>query len=235
MAPVEVHEEILHCIETAAIFQGITEKGFHLLLQYFARRKVEKGNVVFSEGDPAEALYLVLKGSVVEHVTGLNDTEIVVKERLPGDYFGEMGMLLNEPQFVTAIASRPTSLAVLPKREFLSLVKTEPTLSLFLLRTLAHRLRLSAQMSISYACFDAPARLAYLILILESEGGKSATVAHSQEELGQRCGLARQTVSRILGEWREAGWLRTGRNRIEAIDREALRQILGIARKDVEP
>ena len=234
MAPVDVHEEILHCIETAPIFQGITEKGFHLLLQYFARKKVEKGNIVFSEGDPAEALYLVLKGSIVEHVTGLNDAEIVVKERLPGDYFGEMGMLLNEPQFVTAIARHPTSLAILPKREFLSLVKTEPTLSLFLLRTLAHRLKLSAQIGISYALFDAPARLAYLILTVEAEEGHSGSVAHSQEELGQRCGLARQTVSRILGEWRKAGWLRTGRNRIEAIDREALRQILGLTRKESE-
>jgi CRP/FNR family transcriptional regulator, cyclic AMP receptor protein len=234
MAPADVHEEILRCIETAPIFQGITEKGFHLLLQYFARRKVEKGNVVFSEGDPAEALYLVLKGSIVEHVTGLNDAEIVVKERLPGDYFGEMGMLLNEPQFVTAIARYPTSLAILPKKEFLSLVKTEPTLSLFLLRTLAHRLRLSAQIGISYACFDAPSRLAYLILTLESEQGRFGSVVHSQEELGQRCGLARQTVSRILGEWRQAGWLKTGRNRIEAIDREALRHILGLSRKETE-
>ena len=231
MAPVDVHEEILRCIETAPIFQGISEKGFHLLLQYFARKKVDKGNVVFSEGDPAEALYLVLKGSIVEHVTGLNDAEIVVKERLPGDYFGEMGMLLNEPQFVTAIASHPTTLAILPKREFLSLVKTEPTLSLFLLRTLAHRLRLSAQIGISYAFFDAPARLAYLILTLESEEGRSGSVAHSQEELGQRCGLARQTVSRILGEWRKAGWLTTGRNRIETIDREALQHILGISKQ----
>lgn len=234
MAPVDVHEEVLHCIETAPLFQGISEKGFLLLLQYFARRKVEKGNVVFSEGEPAEALYLVLKGSIVEHVTGPNDSEIVVKERLPGDYFGEMGMLLNEPQFVTAIARHPTSLAILPKREFLSLVKTEPTLSLFLLRTLAHRLRLSAQISISYARFAADARLAYLILTVEAEEGGCGSVSHSQEELGQRCGLARQTVSRILGDWREAGWLKTSRNRIEAIDREALRLILSLARKETE-
>lgn len=233
MAPVEAHEEILHCIKTAALFQGISEKGFHLLLQYFARKKVEKDNVVFSEGDPAEALYLVLKGAIVEHVTGMNDTEIVVKQRLPGDYFGEMGMLLNEPQFVTAIARCSTSLAILPKREFLSLVKTEPTISLFLLRTLAHRLKLSAQISISYACFDAEGRLAYLILTLENEEGQSGSVAHSQEELGHRCGLARQTVSRILGEWRSSGWLKTSRNRIEAIDREALGSILGISKKRI--
>ncbi len=233
MALGDAHEEILHCIETAAIFQGISDRGFHLLSQYLVRKQVEKGNVVFSEGDPAEALYLVLKGSIVEHLTGLNDAEIVVKERLPGDYFGEMGMLLNEPQFVTAIARHSTALAILPKKEFLSLVKTEPTLSLFLLRTLAHRLRLSAQMGISYACFDAPARLAYLILTLESEEGQSFSIAHSQEELGQRCGLARQTVSRILGEWRKAGWLKTCRNRIEAIDRKALQHILGISKTDI--
>jgi len=226
MALDDMHEEILHCIKTAPLFQGITEKSIHLLSQYLTRRKVNKGDIVFCEGDTAEALYLVMKGSIVEYVAGVNDVEIVVKERFAGDYFGELGMLLNEPQFVTAIARRPTYLAILPKKEFLSIVKTEPSISFFLLRTLAHRLRLSAQISISYAYFDAHARLAYLILAMEADEGKTGAIEHSQEELGHRCGLARQTVARILGEWRKAGWVKTGRNRIESIDREALQRIL---------
>ncbi len=234
MAPGFQGDEIVGFIKKAELFQGVSEKGLNLLAEHLIVKRVDKGLVVFTEGSPAEELYLVLKGAILEHVASQNDFEMVVKERLSGDYFGELGMLLDEPQFVTAIASQDTSLAILPKKVFLFLVRTEPALSLFLLRTLAHRLQNSAQILISYAFFDAPARLAYFILTLESAEGGSCAITHSQEELGQRCGLARQTVARILGEWRKVGWLRTGRNKIEAIDRKALQRILGMSKANMK-
>jgi len=196
------------------------------LEMYCTYKKVEKGCVIFTEGDPADHLYLIVKGTVSEHVMGLNDFDMVVKERLHGDYLGELGMLLNESQFVTAIAASTSTIAILPKKEFLYLVHTEPSLSLFMLRTLAYRLKLAAQINISYAFFDAPERLAYLILSLERDEGGVGAISHSQEELGRRCGLARQTVARILGEWRSSGWLRTGRSVIDRIDRNALQKLL---------
>jgi CRP/FNR family cyclic AMP-dependent transcriptional regulator len=222
-------DEILECLRRAPLFQGLAAEDLRRLSRSFVRKRVEKGYVVFMEGDSADELYVVMGGSVLEHVTGPNELEIPVKERLPGDYFGEMGMLLGEPQFVTAIATQPTSLALLPKKEFLALVRSEPSMSLFLLKTLAHRLRQAAEFGIAYAYLDAYARLAYVILGLEEDEGGSGSIKHSQEELAQRCGLARQTVARILGEWRDAGWLRTSRGRIEGIDRLALKQIVSMS------
>lgn len=229
MGTVLQEQEILDCLKRAPLFHDLAPETLKRLSRLFSRKRVEKGKVIFIEGEPAEQLYLVMSGSVLEHVTGPNELEIPVKERLPGDYFGEMGMLIGEPQFVTAIAAQPACLAVLPRNEFLSLVRSEPSMSLFLLRTLAHRLRQAAEFGIAYAYLDAYARLAYVVLMLEEDEGSSGSIKHSQEELAQRCGLARQTVARILGEWRDAGWLRTARGRIEGIDRRALKQIVSVS------
>jgi CRP-like cAMP-binding protein len=222
-------DEILACLKGAPLFMGLPAESLVRHARAFSRRRVDKGCVIFLEGDPADEFYLVMSGSVLEHLSGPNDLEMAIKERLPGDYFGEMGMLIDEPQFVTAIATRPTLLATLPRNAFLALVRAEPSLSLFLLRTLAHRLRQAAKLGIAYAHLDASARLAYLVLGLEEDEGGSGSIGHSQEDLALRCGLARQTVARILGEWREAGWLSTARGRIDDIDRRALRHIVGMS------
>jgi CRP-like cAMP-binding protein len=50
-------------------------------------------------------------------------------------------------------------------------------------------------------------------------------VTISQDELAQRTGLIRQTVAKVLGKWRRAGWLITGRGRILIVDKKALREL----------
>lgn len=121
-------------------------------------------------------------------------------------------------------------LAVLPRRIFLTVVRNEPTVSEFLLRTLACRLKYAAQYAIAHAYLNATARLAYLLLSLETEEGKAGGIDITQEDLALRCGLARQTVVRIISEWRDAGWIQTSRGRLDDIDRKALSQIVAMSR-----
>ena len=56
-----------------------------------------------------------------------------------------------------------------------------------------------------------------------AEGGKGY-VKVSQEELAQRIGVTRQTAARVLGQWRRAGWIITGRGVIMLVDHLALRR-----------
>jgi CRP-like cAMP-binding protein len=64
------------------------------------------------------------------------------------------------------------------------------------------------------AFWDAQARLARILLQLEKQETEKGYVTISQEELAQRTGLTRQTAAKILGRWRRAGWLITGRGHI---------------------
>ena len=70
------------------------------------------------------------------------------------------------------------------------------------------------------------ARLARILLKLELQtDAPSGYITISQQGLAQRTGLTRQTVAKILGRWRRAGWLITGRGRIVLLNQKALRQV----------
>jgi CRP-like cAMP-binding protein len=61
---------------------------------------------------------------------------------------------------------------------------------------------------------------------LERDEGGEGSVTVSQEDLAQRCGLARQTVARILGEWRTANWIITHRGSLQVVDRTSLANVM---------
>ncbi|MBU0927885.1 MAG: Crp/Fnr family transcriptional regulator [Spirochaetes bacterium] len=226
MLPDKKASEILSCLKNCPLFDQVGDDVLRRLSTVCAIKRVEKGAVLFTEGEASSSLFVVMSGSVVEYVTGPNDLELAVKERRPFDYFGEISMLIEEPNFVTAIASQPSVLAVIPRNEFLARTRTEPSISQHIIRVLAHRLLLSAHHQIAFLYLDASSRLAYLLLTLEAESGGTGVVTSSQESLAQRCGLARQTVARLLGEWKDADWIKTSRGRIEDIDTKALNHIL---------
>ena len=217
---------ILSCLRDTDLFRGLTDESLRRLALACGLKRSEKGTCVFHEGDEAEALYIVMSGLIIEYVTGPNDLEMAVKERRPYDYFGEIGLILAEPQFVTAVSSQETTLVVIPRNEFLSRMKGEPSISLHVMRVLAHRLLISAKQQIANIYLDSQARLAYFLLSLNSESGGASVAPFSQEEVSQRCGLARQTVAKILGEWKTAEWINTSRGRIEILDRESLGRLL---------
>jgi CRP-like cAMP-binding protein len=171
-------------------------------------------------------VYIVRSGVVAEFAGGPNELEIVIKERREGDFFGEIGILLAEPCLVTTVSIRPSVLVTIPQDEFLRLIQSEPSLTLYLLSTFARRLKISGEQLTAYAFLDAPARLAYMIMRLESDEGNRGSISISQEDLAQRCGLARQTVARILREWRSTGCIITRRGRIEVLDRARLNDVM---------
>lgn len=88
---------------------------------------------IVTKGDPGDAFYVILDGSVLVDPPGIHLG--------PGHTFGELALLDDGPRTATVIAERETSLLRLPQSKFIKLVKEEPTIAIALLRQLASRLR----------------------------------------------------------------------------------------------
>ena len=218
--------DLLLFLKRVPLLVGLNDAALAPLASACRIEHVPKDSVIFSRGDPAEAMYIVRSGIVAEFAGGPNELEIVIKERRDSDFFGEMGMLLDEPHLVTTVAMRASELIVIPHDEFLRLVRSESSVMQYLLKIFARRLKIAGEQLTAYAFLDAPARLAYMILRLEREEGSKGSVTVSQEDLAHRCGLARQTVARILGEWRAASWIITRRGSIQVVDRASLSNVM---------
>jgi CRP/FNR family transcriptional regulator len=127
------------------------------------------------------------------------------------------------------VAGAASLVVCLPAGAFLAELDGQPGLMRRLLDTFAQRLRASSERESALAFMTAPARLARLLLqnvATDSVSGPLVTI--SQEELAQRVGVTRQTVAKILGGWRRAGWIITGRGRIMLVDRVTLKRLASV-------
>lgn len=94
-----------------------------------------KGRVVFTRGTPGEALYVVLSGEVRIH-----DGDKEIARIGPGDYFGEMSLLLHTMHTKDVEATEDSELLVLLKESFRSLLESSPDLDALVRRRLRERL-----------------------------------------------------------------------------------------------
>ena len=102
--------------------------------------RVARGETVLREGDPSNFFYVMLEGEL--RVTKFfGEQEIFLATRVPGEFFGEIPILLDVPNFVLYRAVADSRLFRLPRAGFWDLLRTSPTVAREIMRTLATRLR----------------------------------------------------------------------------------------------
>lgn len=99
-------------------------------------RTVAPGELVFAEGDSGDEMFGIVRGAVRLEAHG---REIAVLG--PDDTFGEMAIVDGSTRMATAIATEPSELAVIDRRQFLFLVHETPTFALQVMSSMAERLR----------------------------------------------------------------------------------------------
>lgn len=223
--------QVLFLLQEMKLFSCLTHPELFKLVQQSAIKRVDKGQIIFLRGDPSDTFYVVYSGRISEYAGGLNDLEMIVKERRERDFFGEMGMLSGETELVTAVAAVQSTLITIPRKTFLLYIKKYPQITEYLLTIYSIRLQRSAERQITYIFLDAAARIAYHILILDDETGKGG-IRISQEELAAQCGMVRQTVAKVLSRWKKMGWIHTGRSTLTVCRRDVLQHIISLASSD---
>lgn len=95
-----------------------------------------QGDIIFSEGDAGDRMYVVRDGEV-EIVTGDNVVDTIVS----GEIFGEMALIDTSPRSATARARTNCSLIPVDQRRFTFLVQQTPFFSIHVMKILANRIR----------------------------------------------------------------------------------------------
>jgi CRP/FNR family cyclic AMP-dependent transcriptional regulator len=98
----------------------------------------KKGEVVFNETEPADDMYVVLKGEVE---VSLKDEPLGAE--LPGGIIGEMAMINSKYRSATAVAIRRTTLARISRDQFRDVIVKNPDAAFHVMAVLANRLRVA--------------------------------------------------------------------------------------------
>lgn len=184
-----------------------------------------RGEILFSAGDRAEALYIVLSGEIALEIDGADGKSICVSSLKSGGVFGELSILDGKPRSVGARAAAPTALLSIKAATFLALIRTHPDFALAILRDLAAKVR-STNGQVSGLSFQSlRSRVAGLIVSLSDAGANAApALAMTQHELAGRLGASREKVNGHLQAMQTAGAIRLARGQIEILNRSALRR-----------
>jgi CRP/FNR family cyclic AMP-dependent transcriptional regulator len=171
----------------------------------------KRSQLVFSQGDEADALFYILKGKVKLAVVSKNGKEAVVGILGAGDFFGE-GCLAGQPRrMATASALTECTIARLEKSVGLRVIHAEPEFSEMLLSyLLARNIRIEEDL-VDQLFNSSEKRLARVLLLLANFGkdGKPELVIPkiSQEMLAEIIGTTRSRVSFFMNKFRKLGFV----------------------------
>lgn len=213
---------------TFGIFDHVPPQERDRVLGAARRRRFEKHEVIFHEGDPADALHLIVRGRCAVRVcthTGEVTTLTVLK---PGEIFGELALLeIGGVRTADVITLEPCETLAIHRADFDRLRHEYPEVGDVLLTILAHRI-----IELSHRLTEAlyvPADKRVIRRLLEladiyDEGNGACVVRIAQDDLGGLAGASRATVNRVLRLEERRGTVRLHRGSTTILDREKLEQ-----------
>jgi CRP/FNR family transcriptional regulator, cyclic AMP receptor protein len=170
-----------------------------------------KGKIVFSQGQPSDAVMYIQKGGIKISVLSRTGKEAVVAMLGRGDFFGEGALTGQSIRIGTATATTPTTVLVIETAAMLRLLREEPAFSeRFLSYMLARNLRVEADL-VDHLFNSSEKRLARTLLLLarysDQEGPEQRIPKISQETLAEMVGTTRSRVNFFMNKFRDLGFI----------------------------
>jgi len=170
-----------------------------------------KSQMVFSQGDPANAVFYIQKGKVKLTVVSNAGKEAVIALLGAGDFLGE-GCLAGQPlRMGTATAISSSSIVRLEKEAMIRVLHEEAAFSeMFLSYVLSRNMRIEEDL-VDQLFNSSERRLARVLLLLShfgKEGKPEPVIAKiSQETLAEMIGTTRSRVSFFMNKFRKMGFI----------------------------
>ncbi|HEX3428469.1 MAG TPA: Crp/Fnr family transcriptional regulator [Candidatus Limnocylindrales bacterium] len=219
---------VRHALRASGLFGAAGEDVIDALVRVLRIRRFRRGETVFHQGDPGDALFIIASGSVkVVLPSEVGPEPAIVAILGPGEFFGELAILDGAPHSATIVAVESTESLVLHRDAFLALIDSEADLRRALLASLASEIRRLTGHVEDLHFLDLPGRLASRILRLAAhepvtEEGVRIAWPYTQSELAGMIGGSRQSVNRLLADLTDQGLVRLERDHLVVADVERL-------------
>lgn len=183
------------------------KNGLDELRKHIADRKVrqiKKKQIIYYEGDTANGLYLILSGKIKTFKVAEDGRELLTGLYSSDEYFGIAPLLAGESYSETAEAVENTSLCLLPRDLMEQLLHSYPDVSGQFIKLLANNVLQKEQQLLQLAYHSVRKRMAGVIVRLKGDSD-SDSLNVSRDNLAAMAGIATETVSRILSDFKEEG------------------------------
>jgi CRP-like cAMP-binding protein len=165
-------------------------------------RRYAKDDVIFHADESGDVFCLIREGQVKVTMISPEGKEIILAILGPGEFFGEMALLDDEPRSATVVATEP--LVTIWRSDFLQILQENFSITRKVLAEISRRLRSASNRIESLATMDVYGRLARFFLDLARDQGKVlengyvAVTRPTHQSIANMIGTSRETVSRLI-------------------------------------
>ncbi len=200
-------------LRRVTILQELSDKDLDTLSQRLVPRTYVKEAIIVSQEEEGDSLFIIKSGKVKVTLFGDSGREVILSIFKPGDYFGEMALIDNQPRSANVIAIDESELLMLSRPAFLKQLDESPRMAQAIMMELCRRLRRADAAIGSLALLDVYGRLAHVLIDLGKREGAQVGAGiqikerPTQQDLANMVGTTRETVSRALSEFQRRGWI----------------------------
>ena len=214
------------CAKKVPIFSFLSDEELIKIIDMTGHKIYKKGDRLCSQGQESDTLFIINEGQVKISKLTVEGKEQIVHIFTNGDFFGELS-LFNSDEIINfdAYAVSDVKMCTLTKQDMNKIIMSNPEISLKLLQVISKRLSQTENLAQNLATNDAEIRIAFMILEfgekygVTTDQGVQIKLPINREEMANYVGVTRETISRKLSIFEEAGIISLKGNKIIIIKR----------------
>jgi CRP/FNR family transcriptional regulator len=191
------------------LFSSLNDEELAWVVRKLIIKKYKKNEIVLLEDDSNSYMYVILEGEARVTQMSIDGKEFTIAMFQSGEYFGELSLIDGKRTSATVGVTKDSTVALISKENFFSILHTQSKILDNLLNTLCMRIRGSLETIQMFNQSQSHKRLAMLFHKLMKQYGsdtKDGTVINirlTHNEIANMTGLARQTITKVIDQWKE--------------------------------
>jgi CRP/FNR family cyclic AMP-dependent transcriptional regulator len=222
-------------LRKVSLFAELPEEELRQLAGVVREQHYRKNTTLFHIDDPGNALFILKSGMMKTTIEDQNGREIILGMVYPADFVGEMALLDGMPRSATVTTQEPCEALIIYRQHFLELIHKSPSILLNMTAALSRRLRKMNELIRSLVFFDVYGKVARVLLTLMAEKGRATAqgtvidLRLTQQELAELAGMSRETMTRTLRDFQQAGVVRIESGIITILELDMLQREMHMA------
>lgn len=213
LEPSQFRQAIIeNTLRSCQLFMGLPAVDIAAIASFVIPKHLDKGEYLFREGDRSEGFYIVQKGTINVHRVSAAGKEQVIHLFRPIESFAEATLATEGGYPADARATEPTTVLLVPKDDFVDLLRRRPELALRMLGSMSQHLRVIVGLLDDLTLKDMETRLANWLLKQCPRPVSAAQVEikldRTKRVLAAEMGTTSETLSRTLAKFRDQKLLR---------------------------
>ncbi len=201
------------------LFSELSTQDVETIARHGRLHSYPKNSIVIHKGEESDCLYIIREGRVKVFISDEYGAEIILRYQGPGEYFGELALIDEEPRSASVATMEPTQLIYVSRRRFEECLHENPEIAVKLIRSMSRRIRDLTEDLSNCALKTVYQRLRtkLLKLAVEQEGERLIPQRMTHQEIAGLVGSGREMISRLMKKLQTGGYIEVRQKQIRIL------------------